>query len=913
MRARALRRLLLLVALSALSTGRAHGQGRQTGSIAGTVLGPDGAPAVGATVTLSGASLLGGASVLRTSKDGEFRFVDLQPGTYAVLAELAPHGSTYEPELRLPVGARRSLVLQLLPESKEQVVEVVESVRAAIDPSRTSVSDTVPADFFHLLPGSRRGLDDLIALSPGTLRHRDLAQAGRPVIRGGAWTDNQILIDGINYSDLLTNSILARFDFFALDQVELLTGGLEAEYGQAAGGVVNMVTPTGGTEAELHARAAVVPSALSAGATTDRTDRYELNLRAGGPVLGDRLRHFTSLSYARELRPLQPVPGGGADQRTSDSALGFSKLSFEPADGHKLALHLSGHFERDANYELGQLRRTEAQDLFRVGGLTGHLSWKRFWQRWLLFASAGYYYFDQLNQPMSGDLETPASFDATTRVYSVNSYVDTHYRSSRLQLQGNLTHFAEGPAGAHEAKLGFDLALGFARFESAATGNEIINTSGLPCVPEQGLVEGCVSATRSGVQGPDGKLVPGASRNEPHAIQLGLYLQDSWRVGHGIHLNPGWRVDLGRIYTTDGQTLASFDGLVGPRLGASYDLGGRGETVLRGSFGRYNQTGLLALPLFFGETLRRETYRFDPATRQFDQLQSASGGNTGGHIDRSRSKETPHATELTLSLEQLLTDWLSARILGIYKRQSNLYNSLETNVVWNEAGTAIVGFKDGTPSAHYTLYTGDEFFREYAAAEVALRGQFGARLRALGSYTLSRLYGTSDLDETTSTLNVIPLVIANPRQRAFLYGPLQSDRRHVGKLALSYAVPGWGLVVGTTVTAASGTPVSRLYFNDFLGEYYNYRAPRGVDPGAPNDPSDDRARRTDPLVEWNLRVELDLARWLGGRHVVAEAQVLNLLNRRATTLPQEADVADYGSARDRQLPLRIGVGLNYHL
>jgi hypothetical protein len=484
-----------------------------------------------------------------------------------------------------------------------------------------------------------------------------------------------------------------------------------------------------------------------------------------------------------------------------------------------------------------------------------------------------------------------------------------------VQLQATVARFFEA-LGAHELKAGVELAPASVLYQQALPGNELLQSAGGPCDPEAGLVDHCDLALRAGTQGADGMLIPGAFTTSGSGLQVAVFLQDAWRVGKGVRLQPGWRVDLGRVHAADGSTLASFNGWLGPRLGATWDVGERGTTVLRGSLGRFQQTGVLALPLFFGPSFRRETYRFDPATRQFDLFDHATGGNTGNVVDPSKSRAVPHSTELTLGAEQSLAPWLSVRTSGIYRRFSDLIGSVETNLVWNETGSSVIGFRDGMPQPHYSLSTRSDLFREYVGGELALRGRIARTGSFLASYTLSQLRGTSDLDELTNSLNVAPTVLANPRQKQFAYGPLWGDHTHVAKVAAGYTFAALGLTIGTSLAVMSGGPYSRLDYNANLGGYFDRRAPRGIDPGDLNDPGDDRELRLPMTVDWSLRAACSLERWLSGERLDAEAQALNVHAQRVATNVQEGNVAPgqpgaFGSASNRQAPLAVTLGVTY--
>ncbi len=901
----------LLWLLVWVAPGLAVAQGRQTGLLEGRVDAPDGKPLAGVTVTITSEALVRGTATARTTAAGRFRFPELPPGTYQVVAEGPEGASAYELDVVIALAGRRELMLRLLPPAAEHEVTVV-AERPTVQADRAGLSNEYGREEFSQLPGTRRGFDDILQLAPGVTRHRIPAvESGRPVVGGGTWLDNQILVDGVSYADPITNSVLTRFDFFSLEAVDVQTGGFAAEYGQAMGGVLNMVTRSGGNTHELGARGVASPGSLSAG---PGATRYELNLRAGGPIVRERLWYFTSASYAYDFEPIPQRAGARlADGVTIHSPILFQKLTWQPAPSHQLSLHVTGSWQGQEN-GAEFVATPEAQSQYAIGGTTGQLAWRWVGDATVVQVAAQGYYRDALTTPASGDVETPSHFDRVTGSVSGNGFDINHYRSTRVGLQASWMRFVD-LLGRHELKAGLDLSSSRVLYEQARPGNEQLRDAGGPCVPEQGIVDGCDLSIRSGTQLPDGSLRPGLFSTRASGLQLGLYAQDAWVLGHGVRVMPGWRMDFGRIDGVDGSRVASFDGLVGPRLAVAWDIAERGTTVLRASGARYQQTGILAIPIFFGPSFRQEYWRFNPQTRQFDILERASGGNTGAVNDPSKSRRVPAAVEATLGVEQALAEGISARVTGIYRRYENLINASETNLVWNETGSSVVGFRDGTPSPRYSLYTGPELFREYEALEVSLRGNVGKRAIVIASYTLSQLEGTSDLDELVNAENIAPTVVANPRQRQYFFGPLWGDHRHAGKIAAAWRHEGTGLSVGSTFSVVTGGPYSRLFYNAQLAQYVDRRAPRGVDPGDLSNPNDDRELRLPTTVDWSWRVAWDLERMLH-QALTAELNLQNVLNRNVAQNVVEADVpagqaGSFGSPLDRQRPFSVTLGLGY--
>lgn len=883
-----------------------------------------GAPAAGASVALSSESLTRGRET-RTDQLGRFRFAELPPGSYQVTAlgtaatDDAPGGSANAFDIEVHIAEVRTLELRLGPSGGE----IIYVQDAPVDTSRATLAHRVDRAMFEELPVRRTSFSSLLQLLPGTAEEQT---NGFLTVNGGAWTDNQLLIDGVNYSDPLTNSLFSRFDFYAVEQVEVASGGLQAEYGEALGGVVNIVTRSGGDSHEVGGRINLAPSLLTVSSLqleetgNPFSGRYDLNLNVGGPLLGERVKYFANVSYQRAFDPAaarSDVDIDIAPGRTTNRGLGFAKLTWEPRAGQKLTLHTSGFFERYDDFVQDGAVSAEAQEIVRVGGVTSQLDYRHITSKGSYSASLGGYYYDSDSAPVSGDIDTPAIVDLDTGTVTGNARELFHNRNLRAQMQVSATRYGDFH-GSHELKAGAEFGLMSIRYDTAYTGNEIIYVSGGPCVPEEGQFTGCQRAERTGTQNPDGSLTPGLFSARARGWKTGLYVRDTWELPRGVKVSAGWRTDIGRIGAQNGEPMAEFNGWYGLRLGSVWDIGERGTTALKASASRYYQTGMLALPLFFGPSVRRESYRFNPGTGQFDILESqrSSGGDSGGETDLSLAKVAPHTDELTLGVQRAIGR-MQVGLTGIYRRASHLYDSREQNLIWNETGDSIVGFRDGVPQARYTLFTGPEVFREYAGVELSVRGRFADTGAILASYTYSRVRGTSDLDEVTDADNVVPYVAANPRQRQYLYGPLKGDRPHVAKLSLSYRFPDTPASVGTTFSYASGTPYSRLYYNAYLNGYFDRRAPRGIDPGDLNDPDDDRPLRTEPLIVWNFMVSYDLSTWTGIDQLSLQLQIDNLLLREAAikvderNLQPTADGSGFGAALVRQQPFRTHLGLQF--
>src|SRR3954468_2935537 len=134
--------------------------------IEGTVVDRDGGGVPGATVTLSGPRLLGGARTVKTDGTGHYRFPELLPGTYQVIATAAGFEPARRDRIALPVETTYTIPLTLVVAGITEHVEV--SSRALLDVRSAAMPVVIGEAALHDLPTGRT-LNALLALAPGVV------------------------------------------------------------------------------------------------------------------------------------------------------------------------------------------------------------------------------------------------------------------------------------------------------------------------------------------------------------------------------------------------------------------------------------------------------------------------------------------------------------------------------------------------------------------------------------------------------------------------------------------------------------------------------------------------------------------------------------------------------------------------
>lgn len=237
--------ILALLALTCLQA-----QDITKGSITGAVRDASGAVVPGATVKLS--SPYGDHSTT-TNSGGEYAFHNLVAGPgYAVTVSQPGFSTASQGDIKVGINGTVTADINLEVGTAAQSVDVTAD-STAIDLSTTNIGANIDENLFRQVPVGRN-ISAVMAMAPGV---SDSVGAGsaNPSINGASGLENEYIVNGANTTDPgfggfgtysraygpLGNGI--NFDF--VQEVQVQTGGFEAQYGEALGGVINVVTKSG--------------------------------------------------------------------------------------------------------------------------------------------------------------------------------------------------------------------------------------------------------------------------------------------------------------------------------------------------------------------------------------------------------------------------------------------------------------------------------------------------------------------------------------------------------------------------------------------------------------------------------------------------------------------------------------------
>ncbi len=326
---RTLRLLLPLFAfaLCALALFAATPAMAQSGKITGTVRdAQSGETLPGVNVRIDGTTQ--GASA---NADGEYTIIGVRPGTYTLVFSFIGYQPQRVEDVRIRIDLTTTVDAQLSENAIEGAELVVQADRALFQRDVTATTATVSGEEIRDLPVEN--FADVIALQAGVVN-----SGGETHFRGGRGGEVGYWIDGVPVSDVFNGGLAISLENESVQEVQVVTGAFNAEYGQALSGIVNVVTRDGSNDFSgalevwggdyLGRQSASAAGIQQTGAAADlalfpgvgASDFDPLNVRNveatfSGPILRDRLFFFGSGRYfgndgyriARNAATLQDV------------------------------------------------------------------------------------------------------------------------------------------------------------------------------------------------------------------------------------------------------------------------------------------------------------------------------------------------------------------------------------------------------------------------------------------------------------------------------------------------------------------------------------------------------------------------------------------------------------------------------
>ncbi len=598
-----------------------------TGNITGRIVDDQGAAIPGVTVTGRN-SQTGFSRSDVTDGEGIYRLNSLPIGNYDITAELQGFTKFENKGLVVNVGQTLDVPISLKVASLQETVTVT-GESPMIETASSSVGGVVDVGRIENLPLNGRQFANAAVTIPGVGLgfHSDPTKSTQfsPQIAGGNGRNVNYQIDGGDNNDDTVGGLLQLFPLEAIEQFNFVTSRYKAEYGRSNGGVMNIITKSGTNDLRGSWFTLFRDDAMNAKTETEKRAeadkqayrRYQFGGSAGGPIALNKAHFF------------------GAYERTQQD-------TFQVVDTQGLFPDFDGTYTTPYRENLltvkGTAQMTASQYLaVRYGRNTNNqpyaadpLSPPSGWgqssnsfnsinlnHNWVLGGSKLnefiFQYADFANAITANSLDPRITFPNGVAI-GQNPNTPQQTQQEKYQFRNDFSWSMSGMGG-----LGHDFK----------TGVNFINQPRLFITFNTGTGDYAYTLLTDDVNGPvtNVSLNGGAAEANIPNWQLGLYIQDDWRLTDRLTLNLGFRYDYVDGWAIDQSKSASFQALQAAgragrfagqpyfrefgleskedtnnwqaRVGAAWDVRGDGREVVRAGYGRYYDVGYTNANILF--------------------------------------------------------------------------------------------------------------------------------------------------------------------------------------------------------------------------------------------------------------------------------------------------------------------------
>ncbi len=822
---------LALVMTSALASAQST-----TGTISGRVTDPQDLPVPGVTVNVTSPNLQGVRSAV-TSGNGDYVLTGLPSGAYTVIFEL----SGFQQQQRaVNLAPTQTLPLNVVmgPASVSETVEVV-GRSADVLTQTAQVATNFSQDLISSLP-TNRNLDANILMAPSV---HPTGPNGAYTIAGSTSFENLFMVNGVAVTENLRGQPYDLYIEDAIQETTIATAGISAEYGRFGGGLVNVITKSGGNDFSGSFRDSLGNDnwrALTPYVGDVKTDKtvptYEYTF--GGPVLRDRLWFFTAGRYQNQVTGRTLIATNIPYDFTAKSGRYEFKGTYSLDSSHrfqgsytKINQDLTNNtFDQTLSMDLNSLEdRKEPQELFTMsynGILTPNFAVEgRYSFREFQFVGSGSKFNDLLKGTLLLDRQRSnqrywsATFCGVCGPESRNN--DDFYVKASYFL-------SSGDYGSHNVSFGYD------RFNDKRTANNHQSGSDYRILGTTSIIRGTeIWPVFLG----DGTTIiqwnPILVESEgTNFVTNSLFVNDNWRVSDRITANVGLRYDGNQGKNSIGQTVTD-DSAFSPRVGLVWDPTGEAKWAVSASYAKY-------VAAISGNIANASSPGGNPDTLQFIYRGAdINGGNPGTPVSTESAIQqvfnwynangasslplngTPTITGVTPQiLESLVSpnvnEWAggvsrsfgaraAVRVDFSYRNYADFYinrTDMSTGKVQDRFGrTYDLTVIENDPGDLSRRYTGVSLQSTY---------RFSSTFDVGGNYTISRAWGNVD-GETVASGPTRADYLQYPEYKQPSWnlsdGDLSIDQRHRARLWVTYGLPQVdGLVFSAIQILESGVP-----------------------------------------------------------------------------------------------------------
>lgn len=928
-----------------------------TGSISGRVADESGGVLPGATVEASSAALQG-KQTATTDGSGNYRLPILPPGKYEVTIAL-PGFAAETRSVSVALGNNSVADFVLRPAARESITVAAEA--PVINPSTTAIGTNIDQRQIKTLP-TDRNYASVVQVTPGISADVDpynpTADTTAITVYGSSSSENSYIIDGVDTSGVEYGKQGTNLNFEFIQEVEVKTGGYQAEYGRATGGIINVITKSGGNEFhgdafgyydsdKLQANNAHVGETAQ-GATLGYR-RQDIGLDVGGYILKDRLWFFGA--YDRVDNTLKnaltagPESGQEFDTKTTRN-LAAGKLTYRLGEAGSIV----GSYFQDPTVETGAINDSTHT---LNGDPNTFLGRQDFGGP--NYAIRGDYLFGTswLGSLQAARHEERNAVGPATSAGDVVEYIDNTSTGGGFQTGGfgliqKKDFIRDHYAGSltkylfsHEIKGGLEY--------EKETADVIKRMSGGQQVLKFDNLNPADNAVNPFIYQHNYWTTPTATIDNAPLSELNAspehkmttaYLQDTWNVLTNLTVMLGVRWDRQQIIDSAGVQQIDLKKDYAPRLGFTWDPTRDQKTKVFGSFGRFYEEIPMDLVIrSYSYERQPHIINFSPTDFHPDPNAEQDFGTTSNIVGANIEPADPnlhgqYVREFILGVEREVIPNTAVGLKYIYRNYGEVIEDFLSDPATGvySIGNPGEGIMKNNFDLNYdpTPYPVRPAKRIFRGVQLDATKRFSNNWSVLASYLWSKLDGNYD-GEFAPFTNVGPdpnisaaydyadfatnhPLNGDPNDQTPITneGPLANDRRSQLKVSGVYVAP-FGLNVGLAAYYKSGAPLSRMGFTDSYSRYEFFLTPRGSE------------GRTPAIYEADLHLGYPLQ--LGPVTVNFLADVFNLLNaQRPILIDQRWDInnqadntsptptnPNYGKAVLRTPPrtLRLGARVSF--
>jgi hypothetical protein len=889
-----------------------------TGRLMGTAVDESGAVLQGVSVTIDSPALIGGEQVKTTDDRGEFLFLSLAPGDYTVRADLAGFVTQERNLVTVPLGGAAVLTIAMPMAAFSDQIEVVDET-PMVDTTQVHTGQIFREEYMQ---GSAIGSDNrtyhsVISQTAGVFGYFTWANVPQANVFGSTMGENAYFIDGMDATNPVMGTTTAALNFDAIDEIQFQTGGFEAEYGRATGGIINLVSKSGGNQFSgtfdtRYRDESFQESGDHFDATELSTKHQIFGATLGGPILRDRIWFFASYEQINDLDT--PVAAHTTTELNQQNYLG--KITWQIAPDWRL----SGKYATDPltidNFGASRYRLPEA-DVFKKGittvystELTSVLSDALLWNTTL----GSYHYLSNV-YPMNPDLSAIGHRNFDTDLRTVNDDWQQYWETSRKDFTTDLSWFVDDLAGSHEFKGGIEFSDLYFQDSACMTGTP----NGERCVA------GGVGFYFYDLQAGDTAIpflmeeYQTAGPTDYDGTVSTIFAQDAWRPTRDLTLKLGLRYDVVTYDTNTGVQIADMR-MLQPRVGVAWDIAGNGKNILRGSWGRFMHPNILVLPSQVSTAVEPWNYWYSCST----MMEVASAEECAAlAADLGWGYQTDHAgwepygwvlapweqfTSEPNQSDPNIRPTYADELIVAFEREVGTRSAIELTLIDKKTRDIIDDTCRGnwpTPSAdaecdYFFIANIPELRRDYRGATLTFETRKYSWLTLRASYTYSSSKGSVAYSQ-----NMAPQVDIYPWHFDNIYGYLWDHQTHKVKLNGFFNLEGdWNIAFDARWGSPwRWAPVEDRGDNPEIPWGYHFLEPRGS---------------REAYSEYQIDLQLSKGFTTGGVRFVLIGTALNVLSHEQGNFlcmyvsgcgfDEDNNPINMGDPQDWQTPRRYEVG-----